>query len=620
MTREDIETFVHLGDQYSFYEAAKQSGTVGRDYPKPPKTIEKHARLIDDKLAEITICDPAVGSGAFPVGMMTEIVRARSALTPYFNDVHERTPYQFKRHTIQNCLYGVDIDDGAVEIAKLRLWLSLVVDEEEVKQIKPLPNLDYKIVTGNSLLSVEKNLFNEKLFRDLEELKPRYFNEAQKDKKDAYKKKIDILIHELTNGKEIFDFGIFFSEVFHNKDGFDVVIGNPPYVAGKSGSFSESEKAYFNQNYEVAEYQLDTYVLFAEKGTTISRNGGILTYIIPNTWLANIKLVKIRKYLLDQTSIRNIVINPNDVFTASVVDTIILITQKIKSKNSLISIGTFKHWRYVEKNKVDQAIFYSNNKLIFDIQLDQSNRLTIDKIGKKSVLIKDICDVNRGVHAYRKDGFGRTKFGKGHQTERDYNERSYHSKGKLDSTYYREVRGKNVFPYYFVASNEFISWGDWLAEPRGWKYFSGERIYLRKIVGKTLFAALVDSENVADQSIYIAKVKDKTYETKYVLALLNSRLLTWYFRVKANEFDDLFPQIKVTEFKELPIRKANPQKPFIIIVDKILGAKRGNPEADTTAWEREIDRLVYELYDLAKEEIAIIEGSQGERSSAKQTD
>ena len=117
-----------------------------------PKSIEKHARLIDEKLADITVCDPAVGSGAFPVGMMTEIVRARSALTPYFNDVHERTPYHFKRHAIQNCLYGVDIDPGAVEIAKLRLWLSLVVDEEEMKQIKPLPNLDYKIVAGNSLL------------------------------------------------------------------------------------------------------------------------------------------------------------------------------------------------------------------------------------------------------------------------------------------------------------------------------------------------------------------------------------------------------------------------------------------------------------------------------------
>ena len=154
--RADIETFVHLGDQISHYEAVETRYAI-----KMPKSIEKHARLIDEKLADITICDPAVGSGAFPVGMMTEIVRARSALTPYFNDVHDRTPYHFKRHAIQNCLYGVDIDPGAVEIAKLRLWLSLVVDEEDVKQIKPLPNLFYKIVTGNSLLGVEKNLFNQ---------------------------------------------------------------------------------------------------------------------------------------------------------------------------------------------------------------------------------------------------------------------------------------------------------------------------------------------------------------------------------------------------------------------------------------------------------------------------
>ena len=102
------------GDQISHYEAVETRYAI-----KMPKSIEQNARLIDEKLDDITICDPAVGSGAFPVGMMTEIVRARSALTPYFNDVHDRTPYHFKRHAIQNCLYGVDIDSGAVEIAKL---------------------------------------------------------------------------------------------------------------------------------------------------------------------------------------------------------------------------------------------------------------------------------------------------------------------------------------------------------------------------------------------------------------------------------------------------------------------------------------------------------------------
>ena len=102
-----------------------------------------------------------------------------------------------------------------------------------------------------------------------------------------------------------------------------------------------------------------------------------------------------------------------------------------------------------------------------------------------------------------------------------------------------------------------------MAEPREWKYFTGERICLRKIVGKTLYASYVNKINVADQSVYIAKVKDKRVDTKYLLSLFNSRLLTWYFRIKANEFDKLFPQIKVIEFKELPIIVTTKQHPLV---------------------------------------------------------
>ncbi len=173
------------------------------------------------------MCDPAVGSGAFLVGMMTEIVRVRSALTPYFNDPHERNPYHFKRHAIQNCLYGADIDSGAVEIAKLRLWLSLVVDEENTEQIKPLPNLLYKVVPGDFLVRVEKTLFNQDAFRQLETLKPLFFDESDAEEKSSLKQKIDDIIHQLTSGRQVFDFPIYFSEVYHKKGGFDVMLANP---------------------------------------------------------------------------------------------------------------------------------------------------------------------------------------------------------------------------------------------------------------------------------------------------------------------------------------------------------------------------------------------------------
>lgn len=235
--REEIDEFIHLGEQLSQYESVK----TGYNYDMP-KSIVKNARLIDEALTAITVCDPAVGSGAFLVGMLTEIVRARLSLTPHFNDVHERVAYFFKRDAIQRSLYGVDIDAGAVEIAKLRLWLSLVVDEDDVKQIKPLPNLDYKIVEGNSLIGIEEDLFNYSDYQELEDLKKNEFDETDHNKKIELKIKINKIIHELTDGKDVFDFKIYFSEVFNTKEGFDVVIGNPPYLESRSKQFSKEDK------------------------------------------------------------------------------------------------------------------------------------------------------------------------------------------------------------------------------------------------------------------------------------------------------------------------------------------------------------------------------------------
>lgn len=133
-----------------------------------PKSIIENKKMIDSLLKNVKIADPAVGSGAFPVGMMTLIVKARSVLTPFFpeEDRKGRTDYNLKRETIENCLYGVDIDSSAVDIAKLRFWLSLIVDELDMKNIKPLPNLDHKIMVGNSLLEEFEGvkLFDESLF------------------------------------------------------------------------------------------------------------------------------------------------------------------------------------------------------------------------------------------------------------------------------------------------------------------------------------------------------------------------------------------------------------------------------------------------------------------------
>jgi len=160
--KEDLEFLVRHGSATIENDARVLDRGQTRHYAfELPEAIRDNAALLDDKLSSIRVCDPAVGSGAFLVAMMNEVVKARKVLGTHLRRAYET--YVLKRHAIQDCLYGVDIDPGAVEIAKLRLWLSLVVDEEDIRQIKPLPNLDYKVMQGNSLLAEYEGI---KLFDD----------------------------------------------------------------------------------------------------------------------------------------------------------------------------------------------------------------------------------------------------------------------------------------------------------------------------------------------------------------------------------------------------------------------------------------------------------------------
>lgn len=153
--QEDLNLFLRLAERFADFEV---TATKAHADKRLPDSIAQNAAVLDDHLAAITVCDPAIGSGAFPVGMMHEIVRARIALTGPLEKQEDvrakktRSAYALKRDAIQHSLYGVDLDPGAVEIAKLRLWLSMIVDEDELNDIQPLPNLDYKIMQGNSLL------------------------------------------------------------------------------------------------------------------------------------------------------------------------------------------------------------------------------------------------------------------------------------------------------------------------------------------------------------------------------------------------------------------------------------------------------------------------------------
>lgn len=192
LSKKDIENFIHLGDFALdlLIREVIQFGKLREDHDYGlPAPIKENYEKLDILLQKIKVVDPAVGSGAFPVGMMNEIVKARSILS--FLSNKEKSNYQLKLEIIRDCLYGVDIDSSAVDIAKLRFWLSLIVDEENLEKIDPLPNLDHKIMCGNSLLDEfkGKKLFDEKLLGDT----PSDNDEKIKD----INKRIETLYNEL---------------------------------------------------------------------------------------------------------------------------------------------------------------------------------------------------------------------------------------------------------------------------------------------------------------------------------------------------------------------------------------------------------------------------------------
>lgn len=332
--KEDLETLIRKG--HLALENDSRVLSKGRETDtykfQLPETVRTHAREIDTALSDIKVCDPAIGSGAFPVGLLHEIVSARLALAPHSGEQHNA--YDLKRHAIANSIYGVDIDASAIDIARLRLWLSLIVDEEDYDTIEPLPNLDYKIVRGDSLIGIEVDLFNSQLLEQIEEKKKAFFGTTDHDKKSELASGIDRLIHEVTGGREVFDFRVYFSEVWHEKGGFDVVIGNPPYVQIQKFSGQQEQKAWQKQNYETFAKTGDIYCLFYEKGYRLLRKQGVLAFITSNKWMRAAYGEKLRRFFSQKTQPRTLIdFSSFQVFDSATVDTNVLIfTKEDRSK------------------------------------------------------------------------------------------------------------------------------------------------------------------------------------------------------------------------------------------------------------------------------------------------
>ena len=291
----DIEDFIRYGHQVLEHEAVvTEKGRETRAYRRIlSDSIRTYAAQLDQALADIKICDPAIGSGAFPVGLLQEIVTARSVLNSILQE-EQHTPYFLKRHAIRESIYGVDIDPSAIDIARLRLWLSLVVDEEDYDAIEALPNLDYKIVCGNSLIGLPEQGADRypQLSDELESLKAEFFNTTDEKRKRELKNIINQQIGKVLTAAEDFegykidfDFKLLFSEVWHQKGGFDVVIGNPPYL--RIQGIRKEDTAFADRLvklYEAATGSFDLYVCFVEKALGVTHSKGLANFIMPVKW------------------------------------------------------------------------------------------------------------------------------------------------------------------------------------------------------------------------------------------------------------------------------------------------------------------------------------------------
>lgn len=355
VSKDEIETFVKYCEQVDGNEIPitfAENNIIFRN-------IINNAKLIDDKLADIKVCDPAVGSGAFLVGMMSEIVRTRTALNTFLKD-QIKTTYNLKRECIENLLYGVDIDPGAVEIAKLRLWLSLVVDEEDIRQIKPLPNLDYKIVCGDSLRSIDLDISNINLISDLEKNKITLINEVNPSRKKQLKDEIENLIFNISKGHNEFDFQIYFSEIFHQNNGFDIVIANPPYMSNKG-----IDKKILNEYEKIYKISDDLYNYFFQKAFLILKDKGIIAFISSDTYLTIQSKINLRKLFQGNHIIE--LIKTENVFEEPLVEPAIIIIKKEDSARN--------NYNFIFKDAEDSFLKPEAYKQNISIYRNSSNKV-----------------------------------------------------------------------------------------------------------------------------------------------------------------------------------------------------------------------------------------------------
>lgn len=566
-------------------------------------------KLIEGKtpkeISKIKILDPACGSGSFLIGAFQYLLdyhkdyysengkpskgKKDNPLTPEGNLTSAE-----KKRILLNNVFGVDLDINAVEVTKLSLLIKCLEGETEasIKQQlsiwneRVLPTLDNNIKSGNSLIDID-------------------FYSAELD--FGFEKKI-----------RPFKWESAFPIVFETS-GFDIVLGNPPYGA----AFSKEENDYFLKKYTLQDYQLDSYLLFIEKSLLLLKTDSLLGFIIPNTWLLNLTAKKIRSYLFNNVEIKKIIHFQIPVFEQAVVDTEIMIFKKSNPSDShKIQIEVFDKRHVKTELNILQRKWIEQNGAPVNI-LDNEKFSPIKEKTSKLPILDSICKITQGTKPFQV-GKGTPK-----QTRQIVEEKPYVSEKKIDDSFRPLLRGSLMNRYQINWNNDYwIKFGDWLAEPRYTaNYDAAEKIIIRQ-TSDHLNATLDNRQFIVRDNLYTIVSKNPSCDLKYILGLLNSSFLNWYYQNILNpEKGEALAQVKRGHIANLPIKTIDPshkneiesEKEIITLVEQLLELnmkiKNENLESNISPiksrieyCESRINEIVYILYGLTKDEINILNG------------
>jgi hypothetical protein len=586
-------------------------------------------KLVEGKtpkqVSKLKIVDPACGSGTFLIGAYDCLLdwhlrwyigdgpeKHKNAVFEHEHWTDEGAVSEWrlrgnkKKDILLNNIHGVDIDFQAVEVTKLSLLLKVlegetsetVNDQPSFFRERALPDLSNNIKCGNSLIGHD--------FYDNEQM--------------------NLLDEDEQRRINTFDWHDSFPEVFSGKNpGFDAVIGNPPYIFTRNQGIDELQKTYFYSHYRHQSSQLNTFGIFVERCYALLRESGVLGFITPNNWLTIQSFIPLRKFVLESTTDIKIVNILDRVFTAADVDTaIVVLGRGISSANLTIAEIVDREEAFSENIELS-AIKPPAYIIQISLLKDSRGGQLLERIESCSQPLSAFCTVSTGLKAYQRGK------GKPPQTTHEKENRVFHNPTRLDDTYSPYLQGVDVRRYLLAWSGEYLSYGDWLAEPRKSVPFTGERLLVRQIPSVPPYlvhGVFTDGHFYNDINSMVVFAPIENLSLKYLLGLLNSRLLSaWFLKTFDKLQRKIFPQFKVKELATFPIRTidfsdredADRHERMVDLVEQMLvlheqlsnakvPADKNRIQGRIRSKDNEIDQLIYELYGLSEEEIEIVEG------------